>query len=251
MARLRAVLFDLWGTLVADDPALAERRRAVRTRAARDMLASLGVAVDETAIDTAFASADDEHGRIHAEQRDLTARGRTMLYLRHLDGALPSRLDEAAWQALDRAILEPALVTPPAPVEGAAEALVATRALGARIGLVSNSGTTPGFVLRQILDSHGLLDEFDVTVFSDEQEVCKPAPAIFGRALDALGVRADESAFVGDQPVLDVLGAKNAGLWSVQLGELSEDGIEPDARIGSLDGLLPALRSLGLLDKAS
>jgi putative hydrolase of the HAD superfamily len=115
-------------------------------------------------------------------------------------------------------------------------------------GLISNAGITPGFVLRRIMDGHGLLEHIDHAVFSDEVELSKPSAAIFERALDAFGVEPAEAAFVGDQPVLDVLGPLNAGLWSIQIGALSEDGIEPHARIASHGELLPALRGLGLLD---
>ncbi len=132
---------------------------------------------------------------------------------------------------------------------GGVEVLREVKALGLPVGLVSNAGTTPGFVLREIMDGYGLLEHFDDTVFSDEVELSKPAAAIFERALEPFGVAPDEAVFVGDQPVLDVLGPQNAGLWTVQLGDIAEDGIEPHARIARLDELVPALRKLGLIEE--
>jgi FMN phosphatase YigB (HAD superfamily) len=58
----------------------------------------------------------------------------------------------------------------------------------------------------------------------------------------------EEAVFVGDQPVLDVRGARRAGMWMVQIGDLAADGAEPHARINALDELLPALRSLALIE---
>ena len=71
------------------------------------------------------------------------------------------------------------------------------------------------------------------------------------RALDALGVRAEEAAFLGDTPQLDVVGPMRIGMWSVQIGERSLDGAEPHARISRLSELFPALESLRLLRRRS
>jgi FMN phosphatase YigB (HAD superfamily) len=118
------------------------------------------------------------------------------------------------------------------------------KARGLPVGPVSNAGTTPGFVLREVLAHHGMWPHFDDAVFSDEVELAKPAAAIFERALDAFGVAPDEAAFVGDQPILDVLGPMAAGLWSIQVGDLREDGIVPHVRIDSVAAVLEGLREL-------
>jgi HAD superfamily hydrolase (TIGR01509 family) len=243
---LRLMLFDLWGTLFIDKT--AAKNGAARVEMCRRALRELGYLYDAAEITDAFARAAREHGGIHADGRDISAEGRTVLYLRHLDPTLANRFDDAAWDRLHRAVLTAALVARPAAMPGAVKALRTVKALGVPLGLVSNAGTTPGFVLREIMDGHGLLEHFDHTVFSDEVELSKPATAIFELALDAFGVSADAAAFVGDQPVLDVLGPQSAGIRAIQLGDLREDGITPDARIASLDELVPALRMLEMID---
>jgi HAD superfamily hydrolase (TIGR01509 family) len=244
------MLFDLWGTLVFDD-SVAEStvrgRDALRVSMARDALAAIGHRFDEERIAQAFDAASEEHGRIHGEALDLSTEGRTVLYLRHLDPALPDALDGDGWRRMHEAILTPALSVPPAVMPGAAEVLAAVKELGLGVGLISNAGITPGFVVRQIMDRYGLLEYFDHTVFSDEVEVAKPSPAIFQHALDAFGIEPHEAAFIGDQPILDVLGPLNAGVWSIQIGDRGEDGIKPHARIDALEELVPALRTLGLV----
>jgi HAD superfamily hydrolase (TIGR01509 family) len=242
------MLFDLWGTLIQDVPANMEARDAMRVNMTRDALAARGHAYDEDRIAAAFRIAGEELSRVHADMRDLTAEGRTILHLRHLDPDLGERLDDDGWRAMHAAILTPSLSRPPAVMDGAVAALGQIKALGIPTGLISNAGTTPGFVLRQVMDRHGLLQHLDHTIFSDEVELSKPAPEIFEHALDAFGVDAEDAAFIGDQPILDVLGPRNAGIWSIQLGDITEDGIEPHARIASLGELVPALRGLGLLD---
>ena len=244
---IRAVLFDLWGTLIVDDAASAEARSDLRAERTAAALAALGFSYERADIVAALLAAGAELAAIHDTERDISARGRTILYVRHLDDDIGENLDETAWRQLDEAVLTPALSHPPSIMPGAAEALAAVRALGLPMALISNAGITPGFVLRQFLDKFGLLNYFAVTTFSDEVKMSKPSPAIFAHALDALEVKPEEAAFVGDQPVLDVFGSRRAGIWTVQLGDVTADGIEPHARIATLAGLVPALRSLGLV----
>ena len=246
--KLRLMLFDLWGTLIFDEPGVAIARASLRVQRVHQALRAQGFDYETSRIATAFKEADAEHGRIHADGLDVSAHARTVLYLRHLDDTLGERIDEEGWHALDDAVLTQALEVPPTAIVGATEALAGVKSLGLPIGLVSNAGTTPGFVLREILVRLELLGYFGATIFSDEVGVAKPAPAIFERALEEFGCPPDAAAFVGDQPVLDVLGPRSAGIWSIQFGALESDGIEPHGRIDSLAELLPALGSLGLIE---
>ena len=245
---IRAVIFDLWGTLIYDDPDVGEQRNQLRLRSARDTLAAFGHAYDRADIEAAFLAAGTELARIHGTERDISPRGRTILYMRHLDESLGELLGDEDWRLLDEAILTPALTHRPPMLPGAIDVLTGIKARDLRAGLISNTGITPGIVLSRILSDMGLMPHLDLAVFSDELEISKPAPAIFEHTLDELGLAPEEAVFVGDQPVLDVLGARRAGMWMVQIGDLAAEGAEPHARIGALDELLPALRSLGLIE---
>ena len=88
---LKAVLFDLWGTLIAEDPAAGEARRLLRIQLAREALADAGFDYAAADIEAAFLAAGVEHELLHASERDFTAHGRTVAYLRQLEG-LPTRL---------------------------------------------------------------------------------------------------------------------------------------------------------------
>src|SRR5439155_23594822 len=111
--RLRLMLFDLWGTLIVDDAEVAKERRLLRVRRAHEALPALGFDYGDERIAAAFAEAADEHSRIHADALDISAHARTVLYVRHLDGALADQIDDEGWRALDDAVLTPALVLPP------------------------------------------------------------------------------------------------------------------------------------------
>jgi len=109
--------------------------------------------------------------------------------------------------------------------------LEALRARGLKLGLVSNA-FDPGWLLHRDLEQMGLAERLDFAVFSSEVGKRKPHPAIFERALDALGVAAADSVFVGDRLYEDVMGAGELGMTTVQAlwfrADEHPEGGEPD-----------------------
>jgi putative hydrolase of the HAD superfamily len=109
--------------------------------------------------------------------------------------------------------------------------LESLRGRGLKLGLVSNA-FDPGWLLHRDLEQMGLAQRLDFAVFSSEVGKRKPHPAIFVRALDALGVAAAESVFVGDRLYEDVRGAGELGMTTVQAlwfrADEHPEGGEPD-----------------------
>lgn len=87
-------------------------------------------------------------------------------------------------------------------------ALERARALGLRIGIVSNSEGK----LDALFEHLGLADAFEIVVDSAHEGIAKPDPAIFHRTVERLGVAPHEALYAGDIPSVDVDGALNAGL---------------------------------------
>lgn len=65
------------------------------------------------------------------------------------------------------------------------------------------------------LDAIGMAHYFRTSVAAHHFGCAKPDAAIFHAACDALGVKPSEAVYVGDDPLLDVEGAHNAGLEAV------------------------------------
>jgi putative hydrolase of the HAD superfamily len=109
--------------------------------------------------------------------------------------------------------------------------LEALRSRGLKLGLVSNA-FDPGWLLHRDLERMGLGERLDVAVFSSEVGKRKPHPAIFERALEALGVSAAEALFVGDRLYEDIRGAAETGMRTVQAlwfrADEHPEGAEPD-----------------------
>jgi len=109
--------------------------------------------------------------------------------------------------------------------------LESLRERGLKLALVSNA-FDPGWLLHRDLEQMGLAERLDFAVFSSEIGKRKPHPAIFERALEALGVTATETVFVGDRLYEDVRGAGELGMTTVQAlwfrADEHPEGGEPD-----------------------
>lgn len=123
---------------------------------------------------------------------------------------------------------------------GARETLQAVQARGLRLAALSNT-QWPGRELDLTLDVLGVKPYLPVRVYSADVGVWKPWPAIFERALAALDLKPEETAYVGDVPRFDVKGAHGVGMravWLNRQGNAPVDGLVPDATIHTLPELL-------------
>jgi HAD superfamily hydrolase (TIGR01549 family) len=121
---------------------------------------------------------------------------------------------------------------------------------GYRIGLISNAGDGPD--VQTLVDQAGLRPFFDIILVSAELGIRKPNPLIFHQALQFLGTTPDRAAMVGDTLGADILGAQNAGIYSIWITRRADapgnhahtDTIHPDAQIAALRELPTLLRNL-------
>jgi len=116
-----------------------------------------------------------------------------------------------------------------------------------KLGIVSNFAhpTTP---LKKTLEKFDITKYFDALTISGEVGWRKPSPKIFKKALQALGVKASETVFIGDSPHHDIEGAKNSGMKTILVKKesINEDDKlgNPDKRITTLEKLPKALSEL-------
>jgi HAD superfamily hydrolase (TIGR01509 family) len=121
------------------------------------------------------------------------------------------------------------------------------RRLGLRIGIASSS---PRDYVHAHLDRVGLGEGWDVIVCREDAPRAKPAPDLYLRAVELLGVAAHEAVALEDSPN-GITAAKDAGLWVVAVpNELTAGGnlARADCRVSSCAELsLPdLLATIGL-----
>lgn len=85
-----------------------------------------------------------------------------------------------------------------------------------RLGIVSDGHLS---VQQRKLDALQLGQYFDAVVFSDTwgRDAWKPSPRPFAEALSRLSGTAESSVYVGDNPTKDFLGARQLGMFTIQL----------------------------------
>ena len=162
--------------------------------------------------------------RFWSRDRDPIIAEQVRLVLETASPGVGETLTRALFEETIAGYIEPVLRLPPALQPGAAEAVRALAARGITLGIVSNTGRTPGVVLRRVLERHDLLRHFSVVSYSDEVGYRKPDAEIFRRTLAALGIEAAQAAHVGDNPVADVRGAQGVGMRGVHYASQGKAG---------------------------
>ncbi len=102
-----------------------------------------------------------------------------------------------------------------------------------KVALISNFTYAP--VIYKSLRKVGISEFFTAVVVSEEVGWRKPSSHIFQHAINKLQIQANEAVFIGDSPIEDIKGAKQAGLKTIfvpsqfnTLKDLLESKQEPD-----------------------
>jgi putative hydrolase of the HAD superfamily len=209
---LRLVTFDFWQTLLADTAASMAAAHALRLAGVQKALAAAGRLYDDAALVSGDQRALAALDAIWRADRDVSPTDQIRIFLDALEPGLPATLTAQTLEAAATAYAIPVLTHGPTVSPGAVDAIRALADRGVALGIISNTGRTPGTMLRQLLVQAGVLDHFRVFSFSDEVGARKPAEAIFRRTLAAADCAPAAALHIGDDPVTDVAGARAIGM---------------------------------------
>ena len=233
MARIRAVTFDLWNTLLTGTPGAVE----IRSRFWREVIVERGLDIGDDLLHGTLSMLPT---RFDEEWRAGRQYGPTEA-LADCFTAFGDRLASEDRDALAAAFEAASYELKVAPVADAAEVLSAVAATGVAVGIISDTTLAVGRHLRTYLDQHRILQHVTFAAFSDEVGVYKPDPAIFRATLDGLGIDDPTTvAHVGDLRRTDVAGARAMGMVTVRFRGVvddPEDGAEADHVIDRLADL--------------
>jgi HAD superfamily hydrolase (TIGR01509 family) len=205
-----AVLFDFGGTLDADG--LPWKERVFR------LFREEGVAVTRERFDPAFYAADD------ALVGTVPATTSFKAIVERLAAGVAAALeisDRAIADRVARRFLSDALEA----LDGNTP-LLRELSRRYRLGVVSNFYGN----LAQVCDDAGIRSLFGVLVDSVDVGCTKPAARIFQHALDALGVSAAATTFVGDSLPRDMAGARDLGMRHIWLAGADAESARPCCR---------------------
>jgi putative hydrolase of the HAD superfamily len=237
MADLKAVFFDMYGTLAGFDPP----REQIQAQAAE----KFGLEVTQEGIDAGYHLADEHMTKQNATKPVRTMNGNEQwaffarfeqLVLQGAGHDLDLALAGEIWAEVRKQEYELALF--PDVIDG----LEKVREMGLIVAVLSNMNTSGD----RLCEDMGLVGHVDFAMTSGESGVEKPDPRIFKAALVKAGVEAGEAAVVGDQLESDIYGAENAGLMPILMdrynGHPNYDKhprvIDMDSTIAVISGLL-------------
>ncbi len=236
MRRISAVTFDLWDTLIKEGPGNTDRVAALRIDRIGDILDRTGHPHDREEVAEAYTKTGTFLELTWAKSRDMPVRDHVLFLLSCVECRLASKLTPEQFQEVVTVYSDSLLDQPPALLPQAKEALRAVKEAGFRTALISNTGKTPGSTLRVLMDRMGILEYFDITTFSNEIQVRKPAEAAFRLTLEQMRAAPRSAVHIGDDADCDIAGAKGVGMMAVQtLHTGAKRSDDADAHVERLD----------------
>ena len=250
MAEITTVTFDLWQTLLLDERDLGQARAMVRLEGAQSALAKFGQDFDLEKISDAYMSCFQQCREVRNGGLDVGFREQVSIFVNHINPGLAERLDRTILDEIAQFYADSFLAHPPPAHEDALHVLEAIKEMGFKMGLISNTGMTPGFTFRSYMEERGMLEYFHTLTFSDEVKLAKPSSEIFMMTLEAMDARPEQTIHVGDHVINDVVGAKRCGMKTVWISgfyereDLNDPETEPDITVDTLAAVVPAVSKL-------
>jgi len=250
MTSITAVTFDLWQTLLIDTREQGRARAQVRLEGAQAALRQFGEEYDVEHIREAYRACYRQCHQIREQNLDVSFRQQVEMFIGNISPGLLARLPQEIVAEISRTYADSFFVHPPTTHPQAQRVLAGVKELGMRIGLISNTGMTPGVTFRTYLDQQGLLQYFDALTFSDEVMLAKPSLEIFRLTAQSLGVHPTQVIHVGDHVENDVVGAKACGLKTVWVEgfypreDPNNPASEPDISVPELGQVVSAVSTL-------
>lgn len=221
---VKAVTFDFWNTLYADEgqayQGLTRRRVDILKRA----LLEAGVEPDDQELLHVYRQGFAMYLDAWHNERHFGAREHVRFVFESFDTDISNALLARASAAMEDVGLNFHLTLQ----RGAAQALPRLAQAGVKLGIISDTGLTPGRILLRYLRRDGLLHCFSAATFSDQTGVAKPNARMFRSCLEQLDAEPSEAAHVGDMPRTDIAGAQRLGMKAIRFAGY-DDRLEPPA----------------------
>ena len=250
MRQITAVTFDLWQTLLLDNRELGRPRAQLRLEGTQDALNIVGENYAIEHLREAYRACYRHCHRVREDNLDVSFQEQVEIFINYISPDLVDRLPQETIREITRAYSDAFFVHPPVPHAESVAVLEGIKEMGLNIGLISNTGMTPGTAFRRFLDQHKLLHYFDTLTFSDEVKLAKPSDQIFRLTVDSLHTTPEQTVHVGDHVINDVQGGKQAGMWTVWIEgfyereDPNDPKTEPDIAVPGLGEVVSAVAKL-------
>lgn len=207
---LKVITIDFWNTLF--DSSNSVERNKYRNQALYKILTELGVEINDGQIKKAI-SASWEHFNENwiKKMRTPPPRETVEFFLDYLGAPKIEEYIQKIVHIFETIILD----YPPNLMEGAGQALeILSKKY--KLGLISDTGFTPGRILKLVMKKYEVFDFFDAFSFSDETGVAKPHPEAYLKVLNKFNCPPSQALHIGDIEKTDIEGALQLGMKAIR-----------------------------------
>ncbi len=236
---MKAITFDCWDTLLADD----DSRNVKRKEHFTSFMNKKGFHMTPDKMNELFkkeAELFQDYIIEHRKTQNSKARVESILRLAGVQ-AQEAEINEIAAYS-DRVALE---FRPPV-IPGIKDALeVLTKKY--KLAVICNTGWHSANTVRNLLNDYDFPRFFSYLTFSDEAGVAKPHKQIFEQTLEKLECRPEEAVHIGDSEYSDIVGARKANMRAILFTGVNDkykDKNSADFVISNYDNLVEILEKM-------
>ena len=234
---IQAITFDLWNTIFTN-----KFYSDLRLKYLTQFLESKGISYSLDKIKTAFGFAFSLPERNYDENDHIYTKDRINKMLNKLNLDLT---------VIDRELIkkefEEAILKDPPPLKSGVKQTLEELSSDYKIGLISNTGITPGRVISRVFQEYDIFKFFQVKIYSDEIGHYKPHSLLFKTALKEIGCSPQNSIHIGDKLETDIKGAKDNNMhtiWFNDSNALGSEKIQPDYEIHTITEVIQIVKNL-------
>lgn len=204
-----AVTFDLWETLLLEEDGFNARRVRVRCRNLSRALDNFGVKITVEQLAKAITDLSSWLAGIWRANREVSHLDQIRFIIQNASQG--SIKVEKEWiEDLSTAYASALFEVQPYVNPDALTVVKWLKQQNKQIGLICNTGLTPGFGLRRFLEKKRIAEYLEFMIFSDEIRIRKPDPRIFQMAAERFRLAPHQIVHIGDNLKSDIWGAHNA-----------------------------------------
>lgn len=207
---LKVITIDFWNTLF--DSSNGFERNKIRLNAFNNGIKTLGLDLGENHFNEAIQASWQFFNRNWKEDYRTPSTQETIdFFCNYLN--IPNDLSFKS--KLIKAFSEAVLLAPPKLIDDVKESLKILHKKYT-LGIISDTGFSPGLILKELLKQNNILDYFSAFSFSDETGVSKPHPKAYYCILEKFNCIPSEALHIGDIENTDIIGAKRIGMKAIK-----------------------------------
>lgn len=222
---IKLITIDFWNTMF--DSSNGQLRNAVRLRTLVNEIDKFGRLVKQDEFETALKATWENFNSLWKNKMRTPLPVESVTFFWNF---LKLPYNEESLNIVVKSFAESILEYPPKLIDGVRESLEIL-SNKYKLGVVSDTGFSPGTILKQLLINENIFEYFSAFSFSDETGVSKPHPDAFLTILNKTGHKPEEAVHIGDIEDTDIKGAKNLGMKAIKfIGDntsLHDDKLKP------------------------